>query len=284
MWTLRYYTNIRFVVPIVALITFLTGFLIFYAFLLSFYSGISPAGIPTDFVGLENYIRVFSSSRYWGAIGRTFYFTIVAIITKTLLGLMCALLLNRQFFGRGVIRGLTIIPWAIPLFVIGLMWYGIFSWTGPANHLLETFHLPTVNWLGSSWAMTSIILVNVWKGFPFYFLGFLAGLQNISQQLYEAAKIDGASPWQLFRYVTLPQLKPVMLTVILLSTIWTFGSFVTIYLMTAGGPGRTTELLSILVFSKAFAEFQPNLAAAMCVVILPFYLLLIFIVSSLLTE
>ncbi len=280
----RSLNNFWLVIPVLGLITFLIIFPLSYSFWASLYGDIKTGGMPIHFIGFENYMKVVSSLRFLKATGRTFYYTTVSVFIKTLLGLMAALLLNREFKGRGVIRGLTIVPWTIPLFVIGLIWYGMYSWTGPVNHLLKSFGLTTINWFGREWAMTAIIIVNIWKGFPFYFIGFLAGLQGISRELYEAARVDGASAWQSFRHITLPGLRPVMLTVALLSTIWTFSEFVTIYLLTQGGPGMATETLPILVFQKAFAEFQPNIAVTMSIVILPFYLALIFYVIKVLTK
>jgi len=272
--------DLRFVFPAVLSITVLLVFPLVYCFWITFYGGVSPGGIPVNFKGLANYIAVLKSADFWRALYRTVVFTVSSVALKVILGLISALLLNREFKGRGLIRGLIIIPWTMPIFVIGLVWYAILSWNGPINHILKLlFNMEAVIWLGSKWAFISLIFVNVWRGFPFSFLGLLSGLQGIPADLYEAGKIDGANAWQLCKYITLPCLKPVMMTVSLLTTIWTFSEFNLIYLLTKGGPGQVTETLPIIVFSKAFNEVQPNVASTISILALPIYITLISRIS-----
>ena len=272
-----------FIIPVIGIISATVLFPLSYGFWASFYRD-TARGTPIDFVGLANYFRALSSGNFYRTVLRTFYYTGACLFVKTLIGLGAALLLNQQFKGKGIMRGIIIIPWTMPLFVVAIMWYGIFEWRGPANTALKFLGLPIINWFGFDWAMTSIIIINIWKGFPFYFMGFLAGLQSIPRDLYEAAEIDGASTWQSFRNVTLPGLRPVLLTILMLSTIWTFSEFVTIFLTTRGGPGHATQTMSILVYETAFGAFELNYALTLSILILPFFFVLIYFTVKLLTR
>jgi len=282
-WQLRKLFDYWFVIPVIAVIFATVIFPLVYGFWASFYKT-TISGNPVNFIGFGNYLRALSSDRFYQTVFRTFYYTGSCILVKTIIGLGAALLLNREFKGKGFMRGITIIPWTMPLFVVAIMWYGIFEWRGPANEGLKSLGLPIVNWFGYDWAMSSVIIINIWKGFPFYFMGFLAGLQGIPRSLYEAAEMDGASSWQSFRNVTLPGLRPVLLTILMLSTIWTFSEFVTIFLTTRGGPGSATQTMAILVYETAFGAFELNYALTLSILILPFFLLLIYYTLKLFTR
>jgi len=199
-----------------------------------------------------------------------------AVFFKMIIGLAGALLLSMSFRGRNLIRSLLFIPWTLPVFVVALLWLWQLDTKGAINVVLRKIGLQPVTWLGIQYAMPSIILVNVWKGFPFYMISLLAGLQAIPTEIYEAASIDGATNLQKFIYVSLPGIKPVFLTVIMLSTIWTFSEFITIYLITGGGPARTTTTLPLFIYEQAFASFDFTGACAASVLILPLFIALIY--------
>lgn len=199
------------------------------------------------FIGLDNYAFLLSDARFWSALGNTAYFTLVAVSVELLLAVPLALLLNRAFPGRGVLRASALIPWAIPTVVSARLWAWMFNPDyGLINRLLPG---ADINWLGApGYALHAAILVDVWKTTPFVALLVLAGLQGISEDIYKAARVDGASPWRTFRSITLPLLKPAILLALLFRTLDAFRVFDAIYVMTEGGPANTTETLSIYAY------------------------------------
>lgn len=199
------------------------------------------------FIGLANYTYLVSDARFWSALWNTTYFTVVAVTLELLLALPLALLLNRAFPGRGVLRAAALIPWAIPTVVSARLWGWLFNPEfGLVNRLLPG---TDINWLGApGYALHAAIVVDVWKTTPFVALLLLAGLQGIPDDLYKAARVDGASPLRAFRAITLPLLKPAILLALLFRTLDAFRVFDAIYVLTEGGPGNTTETLSIYAY------------------------------------
>jgi multiple sugar transport system permease protein len=199
------------------------------------------------FIGLGNYRFLLEDARFWAALGNTVYFTVVAVLVELLLALPLALLLHRAFPGRGLLRAGALIPWAIPTVVSARLW----GWLFNADYGLVNRLLPgtDINWLGTpGYALHAAILVDVWKTTPFVALLLLAGLQGISDDLYKAARVDGASAWRTFRAITLPLLKPAILLALLFRTLDAFRVFDAIYVLTEGGPGNTTETLSVYAY------------------------------------
>jgi len=276
-------SNLWFVIPVVLIIAALMVFPLFFGGYLTFFKTVFR-GTPKDFQGFANYIKVLTDSGFYKSFLRTGIYTVSAVFTKIVLGIIFALALNKKFRGIGIIRGIALIPWSIPPFVVALIWYGILDWSGPLNRILRFLNLQTIDWFSFDTALTTIILINIWKGWPFFFMSFLSGLQTIPEQLYEAAEIDGAGIWKSFWKITLPALKPVILTTTLLSTIWTFGEFETVYLTTAGGPGDATRTLPILIFETAFSKFKLPLGITQSILILPIFLAAIFWVVRLMTK
>ncbi len=199
------------------------------------------------FIGLDNYAFMLNDARFWTALGNTAYFTLVAVAVEMLLALPLALLLNRAFPGRGVLRASVLIPWAIPTVVSARLWAWLFNPDyGLINRLLPG---ADINWLGApGYALHAAILVDVWKTTPFVALLVLAGLQGIPEDLYKAARVDGASTWRMFRSITLPLLRPAILLALLFRTLDAFRVFDAIYVLTEGGPANTTETLSIYAY------------------------------------
>jgi multiple sugar transport system permease protein len=199
------------------------------------------------FIGLDNYAFLLSDARFWSALGNTAYFTLVAVAVELLLAVPLALLLNRAFPGRGLLRASALIPWAIPTVVSARLWAWMFNPDyGLINRLLPG---ADINWLGApGYALHAAILVDVWKTTPFVALLVLAGLQGIPEDIYKAARVDGASAWRTFRSITLPLLKPAILLALLFRTLDAFRVFDAIYVLTEGGPANTTETLSIYAY------------------------------------
>lgn len=214
--------------------------------------------IPSNFIGLKGYKQLFTDSRIGIALWNTSFFTVLSVFFELVLGLGLALVLNKTIFGQGMIRTASLIPWAIPTAVAALMWSYLFNGSsGIVAHFFEAVGLVDKSQnllLTGPGAFVSTILADVWKTTPYMALLLLAGLQNISQSLYEAASIDGASKVQSFFKVTLPLLKPSILVALLFRTLDAFRVFDLIYVLTGGGPGGETETLSIYAYKVMFAQ------------------------------
>lgn len=237
----------------------------------SFYEGsIVEDGV---FVGFENYLALLSSGSFWRTVLITLLFAFGSVLGGLVLGLAVALLLNRTFRGRGVVRMLLIVPWALPIVPAVLVWrWALDAQYGIVNYIFQTVGLTDGNiaWLNSpEWALPAVILIQVWRTFPFATILILAALQNIGRELYEAAELDGAGPWQRFRYVTLPGIRTVLAVLALLKTVWALGADVTvIFLATRGGPAGGTRVLSLAAYIEAFDRYDFGQAAALGTVVL----------------
>lgn len=222
------------------------------------------------FVGLDNYARMAIDGRFWQSMGNTIFFTVVSVLLELLLGLGIALLLNQSFRGRGLVRTVALIPWALPTALIATTWTWIFNdQFGVWNDILLRLGVVQtgVNWLGDpNWAMWTVIAADVWKTTPFISILLLAGLQAIPQDLYEAHAIDGASRWQSFCYITLPLLMPQILIATLFRFAQAFGIFDLIQVMTGGGPGGSTETVSIYIYATIMRYLDFGYGAALVVV------------------
>ena len=229
-------------------------------------------------IGLDNYTSILTSDTFWVQFENTMVWTVGCVFFHYTVGLGLAVLLNRPMRGRSIYRVLLIVPWAVPAFVSAFAWRFLFTENpkfGLINHLLTMIGLDPVAWSSHRWtSLFTAIVTNVWLGVPFMMLALLGGLQAIPGELYEAAEIDGASPYQRFTNITLPGLRPVSMTVILLGTIWTFNMFPIIYLVTNGQPAGQTEILVTGSFKAAFAQHRYGYAAAYGVIILA--ILLVF--------
>ena len=241
-----------------------------------------PNPNAAEFTGFQNYIDIISGEKgdFWLQFGNTIIWTAACVVFHYGLGLGLAVLLNRRIRGRGLYRVLLIVPWAVPAFVAAFAWKFIFNErNGLANVLLTTLGFDRVEWFAERWtSLFTAVVANIWIGVPFMMVALLGGLQSISSDLYEAAEMDGASAWQRFVNVTLPGLRPVSATVILLGTIWTFNMFPIIFLVTEGQPAGQTEILVTGSFKYAFEGIrQYALASAYGIIILS--MLLVFAVA-----
>lgn len=242
---------------------------IMYVILMSFFR-VNKLGDLVSFFGLGNFRFMFDRPEFWQVIVRSCIWTALAVAVKTGIGLIIALLLNVDFRGRKVARSLVIIPWASSVPISAMIW----QWTynndfGLLNHTLRALKIwgnPPI-WLAEPRpAFFANLWVDIWCGIPFMALVFLAGLQAIPQELYEAAEVDGATSFAKFRSVTLPLLSNVLTVATLLSILWTFNDFNVIYILTAGGPGTSTDILITYIYKYAFQYIRFGPAAAMAVI------------------
>jgi multiple sugar transport system permease protein len=219
----------------------------------------------SGFVGWGNYLFLLKDARFWNALKNTVYFTAVSTALELLLGLGIALLINRSFKYRGLITAVILVPWAVPTVVSARMWELIYnSDFGVLNYILGA----RINWLGSpAWAMHAAILADVWKTTPFVILLLVAGLRVIPRELYQAARVDGAGSWGIFRYITLPLLLPVILVALLFRTLDAFRVFDIIYVLTGGGPANTTETLSVYAYKVLFQTLRFGYGSTLAVVV-----------------
>jgi multiple sugar transport system permease protein len=226
------------------------------------------------YVGLDNYQTIFSDPVFWQAVGNTLYFTVVSVVFHLLIGLGFALMLNSDRVNptlRSVLRVLYILPWLFTAVIIAIIWRLLLDPEGVINGVLMALHVVDfkVEWFSSpNTALHALTFVNIWAGYPLYMVSLLAGLQGISRDLYEAAAIDGANAFEKFRYVTIPQLTPIMLSIAMLDFIWTMQVFALVWMTTGGGPIYTTEVLSTYTYKLAFSRYEFSLASASAVCIL----------------
>jgi multiple sugar transport system permease protein len=220
-----------------------------------------------EYIGFENYQRYLGRPAFWHSLWVTLLYTFGTVAISFVMGLVTALMLNVDFRGRDIARGLIAIPWATPWLVVTLIWYVMFNpQMGPINEFLKLFGVidTGIPWLYQrSTALLAIIVVTAWRLFPAATLLILAGLQSISKELYDAAKVDGASRWQQFRFITMPNLRAVNMVVVVLMTIWTFKLFTIAFTLTAGGPGDATNVLSVYTYQEAFMSNRIGRASAL---------------------
>jgi multiple sugar transport system permease protein len=255
----------------------LVGYPLVYGILLSLQD--RPVAKPGHFVGLKNFVADFNDPIFWRVVVNTFVYTAVATLLKMVGGLGLALAMNQHFRMKDLVRALLLLPFIVPTVLSTVAWMWMLD---PAfsvvNRILVGLGMPKPgpSWLGNpTLAMCSIIVINTWRGLPFYGITLLAGLQTVPPELYEAATIDGASGWQRFRYVTLPLLQPIILIVTLFSVIFTFADFQLVYVLTHGGPQNATQLFATYAFDIGMGAGQLGLGASVALTMLPALALLI---------
>ena len=258
------------------------------AFWLSWFAENLGTQLQPVFTGWGNYQRMLGDGRFWQSLGNTTVFTVVSVALELILGLGVALVLNKSFFGRGAVRTIAIIPWALPTAVMGLAWAWIFNdQYGVVNDLLRRLGAidTGINWLGTpTLAMIALIIADVWKTTPFIGIILLAGLQSISEDLYEAHRMDGAAPWQSFYQITLPLLMPQILIALLFRFAQSFGVFDLVQVMTGGGPAGSTETVSIYIYSTVMRYLDFGYGAALVVVTFLLLVLGVAIIALLLRK
>jgi len=258
----------------------------FYAIWLSFFE--KAVGNVGRFVGLANFSYVITWPQFTAALYNTAVFTVVAVAIKFVLGMSVAVVLNQRIRARNFFRAFLLLPWVIPAFVVYLTWRWLYDpLQGLLNYALFDLGLITqpIAFLSTKGtAMISVIIAHAWRGFPFFAISFLAGMQTVPLELYEASQVDGASRWQQFRYITLPSLYHIIGVVLLLSTIWTANAFEPVYLLTGGGPSDATTVYTMLVYVLGMVNLRLGEAAAVSVLFLPMLIGLVLIVTSLLQR
>jgi multiple sugar transport system permease protein len=261
----------------------LLGLFIAYPFMRGILLSVTDArvGVPGEFVGLENFQRLAADPIFHTVVWNTCWYTLVTTIFKLGLGLWLALLLNRSFRFKAFTRAFILLPFIIPTVLSTFAWkwmfdptFSVLNWMLYQTGLIRT----AINWLGDGdLAMLSIIIVNIWRGVPFFAISLLAGLQTISPDLNEAAAIDGARPWQRFWYITWPLLLPVTMVVMLFSVIQTFADFQIVYVMTGGGPANATHLFATYAYQLGVGTGLLSQGAAVSLAMFPILLLIVII-------
>ena len=253
-----------FITPAIVLLAAVTIYPIIHVVYLSLHRKLLIFGI-SQFVGFQNFLFLLKDDRFWGALGNTAYFTALSVSGELVLGLALALLKKKAVTGRGFVRAMVLVPWAIPTVVSAKMWEWMYNGDfGVLNYLLGTH----INWLGDPfWALHAAIMMDVWKTTPFAAILLLAGLQLIPADLYGAARIDGAGPVRLFRHVTLPLIKPMILIVLVFRCLDAFRVFDAVYVLTGGGPANTTETLSVYAYKVLFQTLQIGYGSALAVMV-----------------
>lgn len=239
----------------------------------SFYDNVIINKNPV-FVGLENFKKILSDSTFHVAVKNTLFFVVVSVIAHLIIGMFFAMLLNTRYLGdktKGIFRVIYALPWMFTASVIAILWKMMLNPNGVINYLLQYVHLTgeSIEWLGSrQFALLAVTFINIWSGYPFYMISILAGLQGISTDLYEASALDGANGIQTFFQITIPQLSPILISLIMLDFVWTIQQFALIWMTTGGGPINATEMVSTYIYKQGFSKYQYSMASASAVILL----------------
>lgn len=276
------YKNLLFLIPLILVFIIFIVYPFFQTIKLSFFE--ETLSGDQYFAGLRNYYRVFRSDDFYNLFYNTLLWTIGATVLKVGSGLIVALLLYREFKFKGLVMMIVMLPWAMPYSVSHIIWRWIFdSLYGHLNSLLMILNIiqNPLDWLANpKFSLWGIIIANSWTGMPFCAFSILAGLYSIPKDVYDAASIDGTNSLQKFRYITLPLIKPVIILITTLVTIWTFNNFGAIWLMTRGGPMKSSTTFIIEIYLNAFQYMRPGYASALSVISTLFLLVLSLVYIS----
>lgn len=266
-------TPYMFLLPALILLAVLMFLPIFNVIRYSFLDNVIARKSP-NFIGFENYTTIFQNNVFGISLINTLYFTVMSVTFHLLLGLLFALFLNAACLGpiaRALFRLVYIMPWVFTATIVAIIWRLILNPNGIINYILislRSIH-ENIAWFSSTkTAIHALTFVNIWAGYPFYMVSLLAGLQGVSDELYEAATIDGANLWQMFANITIPHLTPIIISISMLDFIWTMQVFPLVWMTTGGGPIYATEVLSTFTYKLAFSSYKFSLASASAVVIL----------------
>jgi len=254
-----------------------------YPFFLGIWLGFTDTvvGREGSFIGLENFEELLNDPAFWLTVFNTFLYTVIAVFLKAALGVGLAVVLNRDFKAKGLVRAIVLLPWIVPTALSAICFWWLYdstfsgiSWVLFRLGLIDRF----IDFLGDPWnARFSLIAANVWRGVPFFTIGILAGLQTISPELYEAADLDGASSWAKFKKITLPLITPLLAVVTAFSTIWTFADFQLIWIITKGGPAGATHVFGTLSFQRAMSGGHFGEGAAISNFMLPILIICVLV-------
>ncbi|MBS6766192.1 MAG: sugar ABC transporter permease [Clostridium sp.] len=261
-----------FLLPVLVILLLLFGYPLINSIIMAFQNYKLTAPNDIQFNGLENFAKLFGDPDSMMILKNSFIYVIVSVLGQFLLGMMLALALKKQFRGRGIYQSIVFLPWAFSGFVVGL----IFRWSfngeyGVVNNLLMKFGLTDHNiaWLGTpGFSLAVVIMAMIWMGIPFFAIMILAALQSIPSDVYEAADVDGCGTVRQFFQITLPYIKPTLITTVLLRTIWIFNSLDLVVIITDGGPANTSQTLPAYMYSKAFGSYDFGFAAALGVILM----------------
>lgn len=263
-------TAYMMIAPAVLIIFGMGIFPVCYSIWLSF-NKVHPMTFETDFIGLQNYSEIFANPEFWQSIGITLYFCIVSIAVQMVLGVLVAMLLNQRFVGRGIVRALILLPWAVPTIVNANLWNWILNANyGILNRVLMKLGIisDSIAWLSDgSTALHMIILADTWRMLPLVVVMLLAGLQTVSKNVLEAAVVDGAGAWKRFWAVYMPALKPMIFVILVLRTIQAIRVFDIVYVLTKGGPANKTMVISFYSYFETFNYLNYGKGAAIAMVI-----------------
>ena len=257
------------IAPALTLILALTLYPVAYSIWLSLLE--KHSFFPQErFIGLENYIYLWSDPEFWTSLWYGVVYSFWTILFQVILGVAAALILNQAFIGRNLVRGIVLFPYMIPTIVAVILWKWLLNDTyGVVNYWMLALGIvrDPISWLGADHIMLSLVLMSIWQFFPFVLLSVLARLQTIPEELYEAAKVDGASAFRRFTHITLPQIRGILFVVILLRSIWMFTKFDTVWLMGEGaGAGRFIRTLPVYAYMRTLTYYQAGLGAALAVI------------------
>jgi multiple sugar transport system permease protein len=272
-----------FLLPLFVLVVGLIAYPFARAIWLSFTDKL--VGYPERFVGLRNYLYLIHDDTFRDVVRNSLVFTVGSVSLKILTGLAMALVLNSVVRWRNVFRGLFLLPWITSTVIIALTWrwmFDSFPGRGFFNSVLTDLGLigqPLAFMATAEGAMFAVIIANWWRGFPFFGVSYLAGMQAIPLELYDAAAVDGAGPWQRFWHVTLPGLKHIVIVTVLLSFIWTINDFNIIYVMTRGGPGSATQVFATYSYEVAFNQLRWGRGVTISIFLIPVLVVGIALVS-----
>lgn len=278
---------IYFLLPAMILLTILYAYPMFLLLVQSFQK-VELFGDQSKFVAFDNYIRLLKDKGIYHNLRITLLYSCVTIAIKMLGGLMIALLINSDIYGKKLARFIMLIPWAIPQVAVSIIW----KWIYDTRYGYLNYFLDAVNWVQGNIAwladkdvtLYAVSIVDAWMGWPLITMMILAGLEAIPKSLYEAGRLDGANTWKQFWHITLPELAPVLTITFTLVSIWTFNSFNVIFVMTQGGPLRSTETLMMRVYNEAFKKFDFGMSSALSVLIILFMLAFISLYIRQLTK
>lgn len=258
--------NVRWIFPLPAIlfILLMMAFPVVFTFGVSMTDWSMVTGGTSKFIGLDNYANMFADERFWNAVVSTLYFTVLTMVVETVLGVSIALMLDRDFRGKGLVKTILLLPMVTTPVAIGLAWTLFYEPTiGLANFALKVLGLPASSWIAAeSTVIPSIAIVDIWEWTPMIALIVLAGLAGLPRDPYESAVVDGAKSHQIFFRITLPLITPTILVAVVLRSIECFKTFDIIYSMTGGGPGYASETLNILAYKQGFGYYKFGLASS----------------------
>ena len=273
---ISWWTPYIFIIPAIVVVAIMVLYPLFHGFYLSLTNMSMRNFTNPKLIGFANFTEIIKDVETYKTFLRTILWTVVNVFFHVVIGLWLAILLNRKLPGKSFFRILLILPWAMPEYIAVLTWFGMFNYQyGAINVFLRAIGLSSLPWLSDpSFLFSSAILVNIWLGFPFMMMTCLGGLQSIPTELYEAADIDGASPWQQFKNITLPLLKPVLVPATVLGSVWTFNKLNVIYILARNSSDARVHILVTKVYRSAFDYYRYGYAAAFSVMI--FFILALF--------